>query len=393
MTTNLENSQTNVLKSVFDKSTVIRLLTVWSVILVAFTIGKELLNTFHSLTQAILVFSVLFATILVAAFGVVKQADKLAHQLGEPYGTLILTLSIVSIEVILIAAVLLGPGEFPTIGKDSIFSVMMIIMNLITGLCILLGALKYGEQEYNSPGTITYLSMIVLLGGISLVLPNYIIGSGNAVFSNTQSIFLSILITFIYVAFLFFQMKKYKYMYTQPSSGLLENRYKIESPISTTTETSNIVNRTELWIRTLVLILMILPIVLLSHNMAAVVDYGVRTFNLPPLLGGIIIAIIVFTPESITAIKAALNNEFQRAINLCHGAFVSTVGLTIPAVLTISLITGKTSFLALTSTELFLFITTIVLNILHFTGKRTTPILGLMHIVLFIVFILLIFNP
>lgn len=393
MTTNFENSQSNVLRNVFNKSTIIRLIAVWTVILLAFTIGKELLSTFHSLTQAILVFSILFATILVAAFGVVKQADQLAHQLGEPYGTLILTLSIVSIEVILIAAVLLGPGEFPTIGKDSIFSVMMIIMNLITGLCILLGALKYGEQEYNSPGTITYISMIVLLGGISLVLPNYIVGAGNGIFSASQSVVLSILITAIYASFLYFQMKKYKYMYTQPNSGTLQNHYEVVSSVDSIEAVTSTVNKSELWIRTVVLILMILPIVLLSHNMAAVVDYGVQTFNLPPLLGGIIIAIIVFTPESITAIKAALNNEFQRAINLCHGAFVSTVGLTIPAVLMISLITGKTSFLALTSTELFLFVTTIALNILHFLGKRTTPILGLMHLVLFVVFLLLIFNP
>lgn len=393
MTTNFDKSQSNVFQSIFTKSTLIRLVAIWSIVLLAFTLGKDLLSNFHTLTQAVLVFSILFLTIIIAAFGVVKQADKLAHQLGEPYGTLILTLSIVSIEVILIAAVLLGPGEFPTIGKDSIFSVMMIIMNLITGLCLLLGALKYGEQEYNSSGTLSYLSMIILLGSISLVLPNFIIGAGNGVFTTTQSIVLSILITAIYALFLFFQTKKYKYLYTQPTTGFLENKYQVETKIDATKAENLSYNKTELFIRTIVLILMILPIVLLSHNMAAVVDYGVQTFNLPPLLGGIIIAIIVFTPESITAIKAALNNEFQRAINLCHGAFVSTVGLTVPAVLTISLITGKTSFLALSTTEIFLFLTTIALNLIHFVGKRTTPILGVMHLALFIVFMLLIFNP
>ena len=89
----------------------------------------------------------LFFTIIAASFGVVHEADHLAHKLGEPYGTLILTLSIVSIEVILIASVLLGPGEFPTIGRDSIFAVMMIIANLVMGLCLVAGGLKHGEQE------------------------------------------------------------------------------------------------------------------------------------------------------------------------------------------------------------------------------------------------------
>ena len=42
---------------------------------------------------------VIVAVILVCAFGVVKQAEALAHRLGDPYGSLVLTLSIVLIEV------------------------------------------------------------------------------------------------------------------------------------------------------------------------------------------------------------------------------------------------------------------------------------------------------
>ncbi|WP_201771409.1 hypothetical protein [Pedobacter antarcticus] len=152
-------------------------------------------------------------------------------------------------------------------------------------------------------------------------------------------------------------------------------------------------NKNEIIIRSAVLIVTILPIVLLSHNMATVVDYGIKAANLPPLLGGVLIAIIVFTPESMTAVKAALNNEFQRAINLCHGAFVSTVGLTVPSVLIVGLITGKTVLFGLTATEMILFIITLLLSLMTFLGKRTTPMVGIMHLVLFLVFIMLIFNP
>lgn len=138
---------------------------------------------------------------------------------------------------------------------------------------------------------------------------------------------------------------------------------------------------------------MILPIVLLSHHMAVVVDYGIKTANLPSLLGGVLIATIVFTPESMTAVKAALNNEFQRAVNLCHGAFVATVGLTVPLVLIVGLITGKSVLLGMTSTETLLFIITLLLSLTTFLGKRTTPMVGIMHLVLFAIFIMLIFNP
>ena len=82
-------------------------------------------------------------------------------------------------------------------------------------------------------------------------------------------------------------------------------------------------------------------IVLLAHDLAVVIDYGVASAGAPVAVGGVLIAIIVFTPESITAVKAAFNNKTQRAINLCLGAFVSTVGLTVPAVLAVGLVTGK----------------------------------------------------
>ncbi|WP_060873418.1 calcium:proton antiporter [Myroides odoratus] len=384
------------LSEIFPTKTRIRLVAVWLIVIVFLLFGQSFLGDSITGMIALGTFLVLLFTIIGAAFGVVKEADELAHKLGEPYGTLILTLSIVSIEVILIAAVMLGPGENPTIGKDSIFSVMMIIMNLVIGLCILLGGLKFGEQEYNAQGTLSYMGMIIMLGGIGLMLPNFIQGAGGGQFTTTQAVVLAGLVIVLYGFFLLLQMKRYKHLYIQPKAGNMEilftKRHEVEEKETTAIEAVS-VNKNEIWVRTFILLGMILPIVLLSHNMAVVVDYGIKAANLPPLLGGVLIAIIVFTPESMTAVKAALNNEFQRAINLCHGAFVSTVGLTIPAVLIVGLITGKTVLFGMTATETMLFIITLLLSLMTFIGKRTTPIMGMMHLVLFVVFLLLIFNP
>ncbi|MDM1408292.1 calcium:proton antiporter [Myroides sp. DF42-4-2] len=390
--------KTFALSQIFPTRTRIRLVAVWLIVILFMVFGQRLLGDSITGTIALGTFLVLLFTIIGAAFGVVKEADELAHKLGEPYGTLILTLSIVSIEVILIAAVMLGPGENPTIGKDSIFSVMMIIMNLVIGLCILLGGLKFGEQEYNAQGTLSYLGMIIMLGGIGLLLPNFIQGAGGGAFTTTQAIVLAGFVIVLYGVFLLFQMKGYKHLYIQPKTGSMEILFSqrhevIQREATAGHEGVPSSNKREIVIRTLILLGMILPIVLLSHNMAVVVDYGIKAANLPPLLGGVLIAIIVFTPESMTAVKAALNNEFQRAINLCHGAFVSTVGLTIPSVLLVGLITGKTVLFGMTPTETILFIITLLLSLMTFIGKRTTPIMGMMHLVLFAVFILLIFNP
>ncbi len=105
-----------------------------------------------------------------------------------------------------------------------------------------------------------------------------------------------------------------------------------------------------------------------------------------------IIAIIVFTPESITAVKASLRNEMQRTINLCLGAFVSTVGLTVPAVLIVGLVTGKTVVMGLTAPDTVLSVLTIGLSALTFFGQRISLVQGILHLALFAVFVLLLFN-
>lgn len=93
--------------------------------------------------------------------------------------------------------------------------------------------------------------------------------------------------------------------------------------------------------RGLILIITVLPIVLLSHDMATVMDEVLASLGAPVAMAGLIIATIVFLPETITSLKAAWTGEIQRVSNLAHGAQVSTVGLTIPAVLVIGVITGQ----------------------------------------------------
>lgn len=335
-------------------------------------------------------FALLFATILAASFGVVRQADHLAHQLGEPYGTLILTLSIVAIEVILIASVLLGPGDFPTIGRDSIFAVMMIIMNLVMGLCLLTGWARHGDQEYNAQGAASYLSMIALLTGTALVLPNYTSGAGE--FTRVQSAGMAVLTALLYGAFLWLQMRSCKRFFIQPPAGQMASAADAAAPVPAVA-TGAPAGRKALLVRSALLLAMVLPIVLLAHHLAIVTDYGIAAAGAPAAIGGVLIAIIVFTPESITAVRAAMNNEMQRAINLCLGAFVSTVGLTVPAVLAIGLLTGKPVVMGISGAETLLFAVTLVLALLSFNGQRTSPVQGWMHLMLFGVFALLLFQP
>lgn len=214
------------MNTILSLKTKIRLIFIWAVVLIFTIWGNTIGQYISSPLFGTTIFIILLTTIIYASFGVVKEADELAHKLGEPYGTLILTLSIVAIEVILISAVMLGPGESISIAKDSIFSVMMIIMNLVIGICILFGGLKYGEQEYNAQGTMSYISMIIMLSGISLLLPNFIQGLGNGIFSTVQAVGISVLVILLYGCFLIYQMKGYSYLYIQPNIGKMEIRHK-----------------------------------------------------------------------------------------------------------------------------------------------------------------------
>ncbi|MBN9334554.1 MAG: calcium:proton antiporter [Devosia sp.] len=360
----------------------------WLVVVTFLVGGPTWLHEPIEPSVAVVSFVVIFATILLAAFGVVHEADWLAHRLGEPYGTLILTLSIVLIEVILIAAVLLGPGENPTIGRDSIFAVMMIILNLVMGICLVLGGLRYGEQEYNFQGAMAYVAMTLVLAGIGLILPNTL-STGDGTFWPVQAVALAVLTIVLYGAFLLMQTRGYKRFFVQPAAGSLVVPHGSEA--GDAGEPKAALDMKGVVVRSVLLVAMMLPIVLLAHDLALVVDFGIETAGAPIALGGVIIAIIVFTPESMAAVRAALDNQLQRSVNLCLGAFVSTVGLTIPAVLTVGLLTGKTVVMGVSPTDTVLLLLTIGLTALTFVGQRTSALAGMLHLALFADFGLLLF--
>lgn len=370
-------------------STILKLLIAWAVVVVFLIGGPTWLHDPIDPIVAIVCFVVIFATILLAAFGVVHEADYLAHQLGEPYGTLILTLAIVAIEVILIAAVLLGPGENPTIGRDSIFAVMMIILNLVMGICLVVGGRRFGEQEYNSQGALAYVAMTLLLAGIGLILPNTL-STGDGTFWPVQAVAFAILTIVLYAVFLLMQTRGYKRFFVQPEAGHLA--VPVEPMVTgTPVERKEPLDKRGIVIRSILLVALMLPIVLLAHDLALIIDFGIAAVGAPVALGGVLIAIIVFTPESITAIKAAMADQLQRSINLCLGAFVSTVGLTVPAVLTVGLVTGKTVVMGVSPTETVLLLLTVGLTALTFMGQRASALQGTLHLALFAVFSVLLF--
>ncbi|GGL05892.1 calcium:proton antiporter [Salinibacterium xinjiangense] len=371
---------------------------VWLVSIGVLTFGRDLIAHPPNVAVAVGVFLIVLAAIMVAAFGVVHQAENLAHKLGEPFGTLILTLTVVIIEVVLISSVMLGPSGSSTIARDSVFAVMMIIINGVMGVSLLFGGMKHGPQRYNMEGASVYVAMIAVLSLCTLVLPNFTVSTSNGSLVPAQAITISVLAATLYGFFIYLQTGKNRALFTQPSHaqaifGSVTTANTPETRPDSGTAAVASIGRGELVRRVLLLVGTILPIVLLSHDLGILVDAGITATGAPVALGGVIIAIIVFTPEAITAVRASLADEGQRTLNLGLGAFVSTVGLTIPTVLIIGLSTGQEVILGESSANMVLIGVTLVTSIITYFSPRTTALHGAVHLVLFGMFAILLFAP
>ncbi|MFS4458035.1 calcium:proton antiporter [Bdellovibrio sp. HCB2-146] len=362
-----------------------RLIVSWSTVLCFLLFLSSWLDDLSSPVLLTVLFCWFFGVILWSAFGVVHEAEELAHILGEPHGTLILTLSIVIIEVALVAAVMLGAKEAPTLGRDTMFAVLMIVLNGVVGLGLFIGGLKHREQSYNLQGAASYLAVLIPLSSIALILPNFTTSTIGGTLTPLQAGAFSIFTIGLYGVFLITQTGRHRAFYVHNSE---------ESAIASSDSFHRPSVSRKVLIQHIVLLLAnILPIVLLSKGLAKILDYGIGTLDLPAALGGVVIAAIVFAPEGISALRAVAKNDLQRAINLCLGGATSTVGLTVPVVLAIGILTNQTVILGLKPTEMTILGITLVLSTLTFSNRRTTLLEGAVHMVLFLVYLVLVFNP
>jgi len=328
------------------------------------------------------VFLWLFAVILWSAICVVRHADCLAIKLGEPYGTLILTLSAICIEVVMISTAMLHGENNPTLGRDAIFGVVMIALNGLVGLSLLLGGLRYREQYYNLQGVNSYLNVIMTLAVLGLVLPNFTTSKSGPNFSTEQEVFLIVVSLLLYAIFLLIETVRHR-------------RYFMESEdvVAPAKSAHHSLQVRSTAFHSALLLLYLITVILLAEKFAIPLDNGIEKFHMPQALGGAIIAALVLSPEGLGAVRAGLGNQLQRSINILFGSVLATIGLTIPAVLTIGLITKRPVTLGVEGANLPLLLLTLAVSIVTFTSRKTNVLQGCIHLLLFAVFVLLIFAP
>ncbi len=328
------------------------------------------------------IFLWLFGFMLWASFAVVRHADALAEILGEPYGTLILTLAVISIEIALISAVMLTGDAAPTLARDTMFAILMIVLNGLTGAALLIGGLAHREQDYNLQGARAFVAVLMPLAVFALVLPKYTVSTADPTFSAPQAFFFAVVTLLLYAVFLVIQTIRHRGFFEQPAS----TEEGLHDPHAGHSVRS-------LPYHAALLVLTLLPVVLLSKRLATVVDFGSHQLGLPVEFGGVVIALLVLTPEGLAALSAARANYLQRSVNLLLGSAVATIGLTVPAVLAIGLLIDRPVTLGLDNAGTVLLVLTLVMSAMTFGGVRTSLLQGAVHLVMFLAYLMLIFSP
>ncbi len=325
-----------------------------------------------SLVGNLIGFALLFAVIIYAALNVAHHAETLAHKYGEPYGTLILTIAAVLVEIVIIV-IMMTHSHNPVLARDTIYSAVMLDINGLLGIAAIIGGIKYGEQKYNIDSTNSYMSMILVSMGIAMVIPHFIEAEKLTMYFD----FTIVMFLLLYIIFTRVQLKEHRYffVYAEGEEGAHHD------------DTSHINGV----YHAVILVLSIIMIGLLSETLSVFMENNLKELGLPLALGAFSVAIISASPELITAVKAAANDNMQTVVNIAVGASLATVLLTIPAVLIVTKYMGMEIELALTPIQGIMLGLTFLAGIIHFNDGETNVLEGSVHFVLFIVFFFLMF--
>lgn len=342
--------------------------------------GVTAFDYHFSPSAAGLVFAAVLLVILFGTvFAAVHHAEVIAHRIGEPYGTLLLTLAVTIIEVALISTIMLGDKEVPALARDTVFAVVMIVCNGLVGICMFIGGLRYREQDFQVPGANVYLSVLILLATITLILPNYALTRPGPIYSEGQLAFVSVVTILLYGVFLYTQAIRHRDYFVRDASEGADGG-------------AHMSGRT-LALSVVLLIASLLGVVLLAKKFSLVVDVAIAVAGAPPAFAGVLVALLILLPESVAALAAARNNDLQKSMNLALGSSLATIGLTIPAVAASAHALDKQLVLGLGQEETVLLVLTFFLSMLTFGTGRTNILFGLVHIMVFAIYVFLVFVP
>ena len=331
----------------------------------------------------------LFLITLSAIFRVTHHADELAEMLGEPYGTLILTLSATIIEVAIMITVLGHNDNNPSFVRDTIAATVMITVGLMLGLAMFIGAFVHRQQTVNTEGALTYLGLIIPLGLLVLVLPNFTDTTIGPTLAIAQEIYISVAAIALYAIFIFIQTRRHRQLFKdrappEPLTFDPENRPRKHKRPHT---------RGELLTNIGWLVGNLLLVVFLAEELAILIDDQLEAKHLPDALGGLCVALLILAPECLASVNAALKDRLQRAVNIALGSGLATLSLSVPAILVAATLMGHQLILGLDASQMVMMLATLWVANIALATEKTNLMQGTVLLVLFLTYGFLIVVP
>lgn len=315
--------------------------------------------------------------VLVAAvFAAVHHAETVSRRLGEVLGVILLGLAVTAIEVSLIAALMLhAPDQATTVARDTVFAGVMVVLNGVIGLALLAGGMRFQEQRFQLQATASALGVLGTLAVITMILPDYTVTEPAAVFAPVQLVFVSVSSLILYSVYIYVQATSQRAFFTAIGA---DEAAPIE-PVSTGVA-----------LRAAVLLAATLvAIVLLADALSPEVQRVVRGVGLPIEFVAVVVAMLVLLPEGTASVRAARAGRLQTSLNLALGSAIASTGLTIPAIALFSAVQDAPIELGLAPEHMVLLILSLFVSSLNFSTGRATVLQGVIHLVIFVVFLVI----
>ena len=336
----------------------------WAVLVMALFLGN---GAFLAPIAGVVLFGAVFAA--------VYHAEVVAHRIGEPYGTLVLALAVTVIETALIVSVMIAaPAENAGLARDTVFAAVMIVCNGIVGLCLLMGGARYHEQGFQLQGASAALAVLAALTSLTLIEPNYAASALGPAYSTPQLIFAGLVSLVLYGSFVFIQTVRHRDYFLPVEVKDAEAHSPPPSGKAALVSAG-------------ILVISLVAIVGLAKTLTPPVESGIAHVGAPKAVVGIIIAALVLLPEGLAAVRAALGNRLQTSLNLALGSALATIGLTIPAVAVVSITLQQPLALGLDPKDQILLALTLLLGVITLGTGRSTVLQGIVHLVIFAVFL------
>ena len=349
----------------------------YSLLLAAFCVlGLFFLGSVDQFLILFLVNLVALGSVLWSALSVVRHADVLAHRFGEPYGSLILSLSVVILEVSLISILMLSGNGGAFLLRDTIVAIIIIVLGGLVGISLLLGGKKYKNQSFNLEGINQYLIALVPLVGILLILPISLPGK---TFTSGQQVVVAMVCVMMYSVFLLLQTGSQQRMFIYEDEDEDEEHHGIESPFSNLHHT-------------LFLIIHLIAVIGVVKLNSSYLDQLFGELNAPAALTGLLIALMTLLPEGIGATKSILKNQVQRAMDLYLGSILATISLTIPVIILVAFLSGQPLVFAVDPGIETILLGVFLLSSISLGYGTTNALSGMSHIIMFIGYLLVIFT-